>query len=165
MNSLMTPKLDQLEANARVWVFQSIRTLNTAEIAEIDQQLDQFLSKWAAHGSALKSGFEIRFNRFIVVAVDEAQANATGCSIDSLMRLIQAIDEKYSLNLFDRMRVSYRTNLGIEQCDANEFRKKWSAGDVGLDTVVFNNVIETLGDLNKNWETTARACWVANLAP
>jgi len=37
---------------------------------------------WTAHNNQLKAKGEIRYNRFLILIVDESQAGASGCSID-----------------------------------------------------------------------------------
>lgn len=165
MIDLTLPKLSQLPSNVRVWVFQSHKALNPSEIQDINRVLNDFLMKWAAHGAELTGSFDIKYNRFIILAVDETQTNASGCSIDSLMRLVEAIDEKYGLKLFDRLRITYRSESELLHCDVNEFRKRWELGEVSEDTIVFNNVLETLADLDSKWEVPVRESWVLNLAP
>jgi hypothetical protein len=44
--------------------------------------LQAFLENWAAHGTSLVSLIS-KYNRFIILAVDQDVQSATGCSIDA----------------------------------------------------------------------------------
>src|SRR3546814_19240373 len=76
--------MHQFSDNSRVWIFQSNRELSPDEIKWAFPKLQGFISEWQAHGQALAAKVEIRYNRFIVVMVDETNSAASGCSIDSL---------------------------------------------------------------------------------
>lgn len=154
-----------LPTHARVWAFQSSKPLTGEMRAEIDGQLTEFLSSWAAHGLSLMTAYEIRFDRFIIIAVDEEVAQATGCSIDGMMRTVQGIDSQYELDLLNRMKVAYRKGEDIVECDVNEFASMLANGEATSSTPVFNNVVQSVAELNEAWETTVDKSWHANLLP
>ena len=97
-----------LPDSSRIWIYQSNRSFSEVELVEIRAALDQFLSEWTAHGSDLNAGYEIPYNRFIVIALDQSIAGATGCSIDASVRFIQSLEQKYTVDLLDKMNVSYK---------------------------------------------------------
>lgn len=157
--------LSSLSRDARVWIFQSSKLLHGDIRLDISSTLISFLKDWAAHGRALFAAFEIRYDRFIVIGVDEAQAQATGCSIDKLMRTVQALDDKHNLDLLERMKVAYREGEEIKEVDANTFAAMLADGRANSETVVFNNVIQSVGELKTEWETTVANSWHRNLLP
>lgn len=165
MTDLSLPAIHTLSKSARVWVFQSSKPLTGDLSADIGAHLEQFLVEWAAHGRQLFATFEIRFERFIVIAVDEAQAAATGCSIDKLMQTIQALDQRHDLDLLNRMKVAYRSGEEVLECDVSTFSAMLQDGSADMDTVVFNNVVQNIHELETNWETTVSQSWHANLIP
>lgn len=165
MTNVSLPALNTLPGTARVWAFQSSKPL-TGELRDaVKQGLEQFLVDWAAHGQQLFATMEIRYDRFIIIAVDEAQAAASGCSIDKLMRTIQSVDEAHDLDLLNRMKVAYRSGEDVVECDVNTFSSMLQDGRANKDTVVFNNVVQSVDELNKGWETTVANSWHTNLLP
>jgi len=154
-----------LADHSRIWVFQSSKVLQGDMRTEISSKLIAFLKDWAAHGQSLFAAFEIKFDRFIIIAVDEAMAQATGCSVDKLMHTVQSIDDQYSLDLLNRMKVAYRSGEDILECDMNSFTEMLKSGEVDDSTFVFNNVVQTLGEFKTSWETTVKNSWHANLLP
>ena len=103
------------------------------------------------------------FPKFIIIAVDEQIAGATGCSIDGMMKEIQSIDLKFNLKLLDRMKVAYRLNGDILEANTIEFSTKVNNGELNKETIVFDNTVLSLGELNTKWETTVAKSWVVNL--
>ena len=118
--------LSSLSDGARVWIFQSSKPLVGDMRTQISSSMIAFLKDWAAHGKNLFAAFEIRYDRFIVIGVDEAMAQATGCSIDKLIKTIQAIDSSYELDLLERMKVAYR-----EGEDTSGSRRQYVYPDAG----------------------------------
>jgi hypothetical protein len=157
--------ISTLSEHSRVWVFQSSKLLQGDMRTEISSALIAFLKDWAAHGKSLFAAFDIKFDRFILIAVDEAMAQATGCSVDKLMKTIQAIDAAYSLDLLNRMKVAYRSGEEIIECDVNTFTQMLKSGEADESTFVFNNVVQNLAEFNSNWDTKVSHSWHANLLP
>lgn len=154
-----------LSKDARVWIFQSSKPLTGEIRTEFSSTLIAFLKDWAAHGNQLFAAFEIRYDRFVIIGVDEAIAQATGCSIDKLMRTVQALDEQFELDLLERMKVAYRDGEDIVEVDVNTFTQMLADGRATGDTPVFNNVLQSVGELDSQWETTVKDSWHRNLMP
>jgi hypothetical protein len=69
-------------------IYQSNRKFSDAEFSEIETDLQAFLEN-CAHGTSLVSSYQLKYNRFIILAVDQDVQTATGCSIDSSVEFIQ----------------------------------------------------------------------------
>jgi hypothetical protein len=50
----------------------------------------------------LESSYELKYNRFIIIAVNQDVQPATGCSIDSSVEFIQSLEQKYNVDLLDK---------------------------------------------------------------
>jgi hypothetical protein len=145
--------------NARVWVYQNNKLFSDAEVFTLKEEGVKFVSGWAAHGADLKASFDILYNLFIVIAVDEQQALASGCSIDKSVQFMKAIEQQYGLNVFDRMRVAYRTENEIKVCSLNEFEKLAEQGIVNENTIVFNNMVSVKSAFDTDWEVPLKNSW------
>jgi hypothetical protein len=66
-----------------------------------------FLENWAAHGTSLVSSYQLKYNRFIILAVDQDVQSATGCSIDASVEFIQSLEQK-KVDLLDKMNVTFK---------------------------------------------------------
>ena len=151
--------IQQMPPDARVWVYQSNRLLSDAEVSTITKAGADFIASWSAHGAALKASFDVLYNRFIVIAVDEKQALASGCSIDKSVRFVKELEQQFNLNLFDRMQVAYRKDDKIAACSLNEFEKLAAAHQVDENTIVFNNMVTTKAAFEKEWEVPVKESW------
>ena len=74
--------LSHLPEHSRIWVYTSNREFTQSEIKEINSLGEEFVASWKVHGTPLQAGFELLYRRFLVVAVNETVAGASGCSID-----------------------------------------------------------------------------------
>lgn len=148
---------------SKVWIYQSNRKFNDQEATEIRDILDRFVDQWTAHGSQLKAKAAIFHNYFIVLTVDQEVANATGCSIDSSVRIIKEIESKFGLDLFDRFNMAYKIDNEVYVAPKEDFETLISAKKIGLETVVFNNLVQTLAEFEQKWEVQLQDSWHKNI--
>ncbi|HVS90683.1 MAG TPA: hypothetical protein VHE59_01540 [Mucilaginibacter sp.] len=144
---------------SRVWVYQSDRELTTQEAAEIQNTLDRFAAEWTAHNHQLKARAEVRYNRFLVLIVDESQAGASGCSIDKSVNFLKRIEQEYGINLFDRFNLAYREGERVLSAPRHQFEELLKEGRITNNTIVFNNLVPTLADLENKWEVPFKESW------
>lgn len=155
----MLTEFNNLPDDSRVWVYQADRKLSDQEVAEIKEQTEDFLVKWTAHGAALEAGLEIKYNRFIVFGLNQANASASGCSIDASVHFIQSLQEKYNVDLLDKMNVTFYSGEYIAYKPLADFKKMIKDKSVSKNTVVFNNLVNTKAEYMENWEIPAHESW------
>lgn len=151
---------NQLPKSARVWIYQSSRDLNDVEVGSISVELTSFCDGWSAHGAGLRSSFQILYNRFIIIAVDEVHNMATGCSIDSSVNQVKFLENKYGLNLMDRTQVAFMVDNELYVESLSAIKEKVSEGVISAGTKTFNNLVETVGDFDAGWMITASNSWL-----
>jgi hypothetical protein len=149
----------ELPEESRVWIYQANRTFKEEELEILTPQLKAFLEKWTAHGQNLKAGFEMPYNRFIVIGLDQAEAGATGCSIDASVHFIQAVEKEFDIDLMDKMNVSFKNGPYVAYKELIDFRKMAKAKSVTSKTIVFNNLVQTVGEYKDYWEVPASESW------
>lgn len=155
----MLVEFEKLPDHSRVWVYQSNRKLNEEEIAEIKEETADFLTEWTAHGDTLEAGFEIRYDRFIIIGLNQDKVAASGCSIDASVHFIQSLEKKYDVDLLDKMNVTYYNGDYIAHKTLTDFRKMAKNKSVSKNTVVFNNLVNTKAEYLENWEVPAHESW------
>ena len=155
----MTTKFENLPDDSRIWIYQSNRKLNDEEVSEIETKTHTFLKQWTAHGKNLEAGFEIKYNRFIVIGLNQENASASGCSIDSSVYFIQSLEKEYGLDLLDKMNVTFYNGQYIAHKSLEDFKKMAKARSVSKNTVVFNNLVVSKADYLENWEVPAMDSW------
>lgn len=148
-----------LPDTSRIWIYQSNRSFTEEEIGIIKEKLDDFLEQWTAHGSDLQSGYLIKYKRFIIIGLNQNLNAATGCSIDSSVRFIQELEQRFGVDLMDKMNVSYKHGQYVAYKPLAEFKKMAKAKSVSKDTIVFNNLVATKGEFEVSWEVPASDSW------
>ena len=151
--------ISNMPPHSKVWVYQSNRPFTESEAETINKSGNSFIAEWAAHGASLKASFDVIYSQFIVIAVDEEQALASGCSIDKSVKFIKDIEQQFNLTLFDRLNVAYRTENEIAVCSLSAFEKLAEQGLVNETTVVFNNMITTKSAFDSQWEVPLKQSW------
>ncbi|MEW5675329.1 ABC transporter ATPase [Flavobacterium enshiense] len=148
-----------LPEDSRIWVYQSDRKFTDDEITEIDAALADFIKDWSAHGTGLEASFLTKYNRFIILAINQNVQNATGCSIDASVSFIQSLEKKYGVDLLDRMNVTFRLGDYIAYKTLIDFKKMAKEKAVSENTIVFNNLVNTIGEWQDFWEVPAKESW------
>jgi hypothetical protein len=144
---------------SRVWVYQSNREFTTSEVAEIQEKLNAFTAQWQAHGHQLKAKAEIIHNFFIVITVDEAASNVTGCSIDASVRVLKEIEAQYNLDLFNRFNMAYLMDGKVFSLNKEDFETLVSIKKITPETIVFNNMVQTLEEFETKWQVPFAQSW------
>lgn len=155
----MLVPFNELPDSSRVWIYQSNRSFSDLELQEITTKLEDFITQWTAHGADLKASFEIKYKRFIILALDQQLNAATGCSIDASVRFIQELEKKYEVDLLDKMNVSYKQGEFVAYKTLLDFRKMAKEKAVSKNTIVFNNLVTNKGEYISDWEVPASDSW------
>ncbi|WPU99912.1 ABC transporter ATPase [Mucilaginibacter sp. cycad4] len=144
---------------SRVWIYQSNRKLTDLEVQQIQPELDRFATNWTAHNNQLKAKGEVRYNRFFILIVDESQAGASGCSIDKSVHFMQQVQQHLGINLFDRFNLAYRDGEEVLSLPRHDFEAKLKEGSINKETVVYNNLVQNLTELETKWEVPFKDSW------
>ncbi len=155
----MITEFKNLPDDSRIWIYQSNRKLSNEEVDNISSKTEEFLKQWTAHGTDLEAGFEIKYNRFIVFGLNQANASASGCSIDASVQFIQSLEKELGVDLLDKMNVTFYNGEYIAHKSLTDFRKMAKARSVSPNTVVFNNLVNTKAEYLENWEVPAKESW------
>ena len=148
-----------LADNSKVWVYQSNREFTTNEVDEISILIEKFVGNWKRHGDDLKASYQIKYNQFIILAVDESYNNISGCSIDASANLFKQIEDKYNVELFNKLNTAFKDGDNINIVSLSEFQKYVSEQKINTKTIVFNNMVKTKKELETKWEVAADESW------
>jgi hypothetical protein len=148
-----------LPPESRVWVYPSNRPFNEAELNLLQEALAEFLSSWTAHNQSLEAGYDLPYNRFIVLGLNQEKVHASGCSIDASVRFIQRLEEQLGVVLLDKMNVTFKQSDYLAHKNLEDFKKMAKNRSVSKSTIVFNNLVDTVEAYNKHWEVPAEESW------
>lgn len=152
---------DKMARDSRVWLYQSNRDLTAEEQNYILEQTEKFLNTWVAHGTNLNSSVKIFYKRFLVILVDEKFASVSGCSIDSSVRFVKALETELNVNFFDRTKVAFLDDGNVFLESLNKIKNRISEGIISGDTLTFNNLIKNKAELEESWMVPASETWLS----
>lgn len=155
----MFTEFNNLPDSSRVWIYQADRILSQEEVELISAKAILFIDQWTRHGEDLKGSFTIKYNQFLVLAIDESFNSASGCSIDASVRFIKSLEEELNVDFMDKMNVSFKDGDNINIVKLPDFQKYAKEQKITSSTVVFNNMIATKEDFATKWEVKADQSW------
>lgn len=143
-------KLDQFPDSSRIWIYTANRAVADEEQRELATPILAFLDQWAAHGTAL-TATGAWLNEFqLLIALDESQAGASGCSIDSQTRFLRELGKQHNIDWFNRLSMVVEENETIQLIPFAELSQH-------ADALLFDPLVETLGDIRDNWPIPVHA--------
>lgn len=143
----------------KVWIYLSDKELKGDLHQAVLKAGESFVQNWKAHDVPLSASFEIIHDRFIVVKVDETQYNASGCSIDKLLRLIKQLETDHQLQLLNRLLVAYKTDSGIEVIHSSKIKELLSSRELNENSLIYN-VAASNSEEYKNWQQSLKETWL-----
>lgn len=155
----MLVDFESLDNSARIWVYQSNREFSANEMEIIKAKTEVFIQNWVRHGDDLKASYLIKYNQFIVLAVDENFNNVSGCSIDASVNLMKQFEKEFSLDLTNKLNISFKDSSNINVVSLADFQKFAKQEKITEKTIVFNNMVATKGDFISKWEVEAKKSW------
>jgi hypothetical protein len=145
---------------ARVWIYQADRAFTPYEEQSLTPALKQFASQWTAHKQALRADAAVLNSYFIVLVVDEDIHDASGCSIDSSVKFIKEIGAQLNIDFFNRLNAVVEMQNQFHLLSPKELQHKVESGLVHPQTAVFNNLVNTLGELRAEWLAPIETTWM-----
>ncbi|NJL12498.1 MAG: hypothetical protein HC913_05550 [Microscillaceae bacterium] len=151
-----------LPITSRLWIYQADRFLLPDEEKKAQAALQSFLGEWTAHQQALQASGQIAQQRFLLIAVNEDFQSVSGCAIDASVHFLQALGQELSLNWFERQKVIFESTPGqVAALGLAEIPKAIAEGSLRPETQVFNILLSSIGDWQKNWPQPAQDSWLA----
>ena len=148
-----------LPPNAKVWIYQSDSNLSSKDVELIEKEVKFFLNNWSSHNKEIESSFEIRYNRFLIIGLNENINLASGCSIDKSVNFIKNLQSILKVNFLNRLDVAYKIGNEINSISLLEFQTMLRENKLSKDSIVYNNMIDTKKSYLNSWETTIENSW------
>ena len=146
---------------SRVWIYQCNRLFTIDEALEIEEMLKEFVRQWKSHGTPVKGAAHLFFGQFIVLIADETATGISGCSTDSSVRLIKDIEQRFNINMFDRVTLAFVVKDKVELLPLSQLQYAFDNGFIDSDTLYFNNLVQTQEELESKWIIPVRESWLA----
>ncbi len=153
---------EDFNPDSRVWIYQASRLFFISEALEMEEMLKEFTDSWNSHGTPVKGFATLLFGRFIVLIADESATGVSGCSTDSSVRLIKAIEQKFNNNLFDRQLLAFIIKDKIEMLPLSQLGYAVENKFIDGNTLYFNNTVATKKQLETEWIVPSGESWLKN---
>jgi hypothetical protein len=148
--------------DSRVWIYQSPRPFQLSEAQAIESMFEDFVRDWNSHGTLVKGYAHLFYGQFIVLMADETATGISGCSTDSSVRLIKAIEQRFGVPLFDRLLLAFRFKEKIQMVPLSQLPQALDNGYVDKDTLYFNNTVANKAELETKWLIPLKDSWLAS---
>ena len=145
----------------KIWIYTLSKQLSAEQEIELATRCQNFVSSWTAHDVSLDASYELYKHRLLIFKVDEANYNASGCSIDKQLRLVKELEEEFSVELLNRLLVAYETNDQVNVVKNNRIAELLENGIITANTLVFDNTITDAEDLKTNWKKPLSQTYLA----
>ena len=151
----MYQDFDKMPIQSRVWIYQADRNLSAKEENITVYFLKNAIQDWAAHGAALLGSVAVLENRFVVIALDENQNMASGCSIDASTHWFKELGTQLGLDFFDRS-IAYLDDNVVKTVPVFKAKAAVEKTLILENTTVFNNNVSNLQEFKSSWKTDAK---------
>ena len=141
--------MENFPDNSRIWLYTTDRALSNDEQAQLQKEIDYFVSKWAAHGNKLWATGKVVNPYFVCFIVNENLTPPSGCSIDASVNFLKAQAKQLDVDFFNRLNVVFLMNDDYKLVPMHEI----NSTDFSGDELVFDPLITQLSQLNSNWPT------------
>ena len=147
----------------KLWVFPSSRKFYPQEIEELNKSIEVFLNNWTNNGQSINCSYKLVYNRFIIVTADNSEITLTLEAHDKLTAFILELETKYEIVLLDKINVCYKQGEFVQYKDLKEFKKMIKNKGVSPKTIVFNNLITSVEEYEKDWEINIMDSWLGRM--
>ena len=161
----ITDLLPEFSDSSRVWIYAADRVFTPEEAEAIVASGNAYAAEWQAHKQLLKAGFKLFFNQFVVLVVDEAKHEASGCSIDNSVQFVKKLEQEFNVSLTNRMLYSFfNEEDAIVTGHLNDMHQHIVDNHLSFVSPVFDNLVETKKDLNQRWIAPLKETWLFRFA-
>lgn len=149
------------DPQSRVWVYQANRTFTMGEIFEVEPLLENFVDGWKSHGAKVKGYATVLYGQFVVIMADETATTVGGCSTDSSVHVIKAIEGLTGVQMFNRTLLAFYMKDKVQTIPQAQVNYAIENGLLTMETLYFNNLVNTKSTLETEWLLPISKSWLA----
>ena len=72
---------------------------------------------------------------------------------------MKQVGEQFNINLLDRFNLAYRDGNEVLSAPRHDFEEMLKQGNINTQTIVFNNMVQNLSELQTKWEVPFKDSW------
>jgi hypothetical protein len=148
----------------KIWIYVLSAELSSEKLPEFLANCKTFVDSWTAHNQKLNASFELYKNRLLIMKVDESAYNASGCSIDKLVRFVQLQEKEFNIELLNRFLMAMEVNYNLMIVHSSKIKELLSQQIINEHTPVFDTAV-TSSELLKDWKKPLKNTWLCKYLP
>ena len=152
---------EDFSPDSRVWIYQCSRLFFLSEALQIEALMEDFVTNWKSHGATVKGYANLFFGQFIVLMADESAAGVSGCSTDSSVHLIKAIEKQFKVELFGRQTLAFLIKEKVQLLPLSQLSYAVENKFIQPNTIYINNTVGTKKDWINNWLIEVKDSWLS----
>ena len=149
----------------RIWIYTFSKELDTTQLTDMNQRCQYFVVHWTAHDVNLDASYEMHKQRLLIFKVNEANYNASGCSIDKQVRFVKELEQLYAIELLNRLLVAYEHGDEVKVVKQSQIADLLASGTINEQTIIYNNTITNSTELDTNWKVPLQQTWLSKYLP
>jgi len=72
---------------------------------------------------------------------------------------MKQLEQHFNINLFDRFNLAYRDGEEVLSLPRQQFEELLKQGKLNKESIVYNNLVQNLAELNTKWEVPFKDSW------
>jgi len=72
---------------------------------------------------------------------------------------MQGLEQEFNIRLFDRFNFAYREGNEVLSLPRHDFEELLKQGKLNKESIVYNNLVQTLTELETKWEVPFKDSW------
>jgi len=161
----MYQPFDSMPGHSRLWIYQADRFFSPQESNPLQEGLKKLCEQWSAHQVPLYTSFTLQHNLFVILAVDEKQIGASGCSIDSSVHFLKGLQQSLALDFFDRKQIAFIHGSQIALHAMSELKTLFESHALTGDSITFNIQVATKSEWIENGRIKVKDSWLSKYLP
>ena len=145
---------------SKLWIYQANRTFTMGELFQIEEVLENFIESWKSHGAPVKGFGTALHGQFIILMADESFTTVGGCSTDSSVHVIKAIEKMTGVQMFNRELLAFWVKDKVQTIPMAQVAYALENDILQKDTLYFNNLVANKAEMENNWMQPISESWL-----
>lgn len=150
---------ETLSDDAKVWIYPASRKFYPQEIEAVENAIQSFVKNWKKEDVNFKASYQFLYHRFIVLVAEDEKSKVTNADIDASVSFILELQQKYNLELLDKMNVCFKQGEYVQYKELKDFKKLLKSRALTGKSIIFDNLIANNYDFKNYWEVPIEDSW------
>jgi hypothetical protein len=152
--------MNNFPPESKCWIYAANRILTKSEIDVIKESGSHFVQNWTSHQKQMHAMIDVIHQLFVVIALDESQADISGCGIDKSVGWIKQIGEELKIDFFNRTQIEMQMeDKSFKIVNKAEIVELFKNNSINPNTFFTNKNINNLGSFKQSFYVKLEETW------